>query len=468
MPKFTKHLKKNRINKTMKRVTPFSRQQNKQMGGDLKAIINAARAAKTGAVMGYNAARASDKLSNIKNVSNLSDLKNQINKSGILNNVNNIGKQVGFDTNKYYNDNLKGTVDNLKGRVNDLTNKFNDGNIPKNLDDLKSKATSYYNTNLKDKVNDLTKKFNDGGIQDNINQFKSKATDYYNTNLKGRVDELKSKLKNGESQGVLDMVGNTILGTTSYIGKQIADNGLSLVGLERIDNSQGEPSRVVSDAKNFANRASAAAINNINKVLGSEAVSQTVEQAGKNTALITGKLADNFNRAMEDPVLKAKVKKAIENAGEIGSVVAKAAEEPIKNLARVSGKAATTAFGAASSGAIKVVTDMLGAIPGVGGIIDIGKAFNDGTRAIGAGFGAGTKVFVAASKAIVDTTENVEEELKNLEEKKQMSQEISNRTNQSIKDFENPQQVQVGGFNKTKRKFTTTMKTKSRKVRFAI
>jgi hypothetical protein len=61
------------------------------------------------------------------------------------------------------------------------------------------------------------------------------------------------------------------------------------------------------------------------------------------------------------------------------------------------------------------------------------------------------------------------EELKDLEEKKKMSQEISNRTNESIKTFENPQQVQLqaGGFNKTKRKFTKHTQ-KSRKVRFAI
>jgi hypothetical protein len=418
MPKFTKHLKKNRINRTMKRGLHDSIQKNKQMGGGLNDIRNAYKAAN----LGYNASRVGTKLSNIKNVSNFSDLKTQLKNSGIQNNFNSIGKQLGLDANKYYNDNLKGRVDKLKN----------------------------------------------SGIQDNLNQIKLKATNYYNDNLKGKVNELTNKLKNGESQGVLDMVGNTILGTTSYIGKQIADNGLSLVGLERIGNSEQEPSRVVSDAKNFANKASASAINNINKVLGSEAVSQTVEQAGRNTALLTGKLADNFNRAMDDPVLKAKVKKAIENASEIGSVVARAAEEPIKNLARVSGKAATTAFGAASSGAIKVGTDMLGAIPGVGGIIEIGKMINDGTKAVGTGFGAWTKVIIEASKAIGNTTDNVKKELENLEEQKRIAGQIAGRTSKSITEFENPQQVQGGGFNKTKRKFSNNMKTKSRKVRFAI
>jgi hypothetical protein len=415
MPKLTKHLKKNRINRTMKRNLHDSRQKYNKVGGGLNDIRNAYKAAN----LGYNASRVGTKLSNINNVSNFSDLKNQITKSGIQNNVNNIGKQLGFDANKYYNDNLKGKVDEFKN----------------------------------------------SGIQDNINKFRSKATDYYNTNLKGKVDDLTNKLKNGERQGILDMVGNTISGATSFI----ADNGLSLVGLERIGNSEQEPSRVVSDAKNFANKASVAVVNNINKVLGSEAVSQTVEQAGRNTALITEKLAENFNRAMEDPVLKAKVKKAIENAGEIGGVVVKAAEEPLKKLARVSGKAATTAFGAASSGAIKVGTDMLGAIPGVGGIIEIGKMINDGSKAASAIVEAGSEAVEVASDTFIDTTENVKKELKDLEEQKKMSQEISNRTNESIKTFENPQQLQVqaGGFNKTKRKFSKHT-SKSRKVRFAI
>lgn len=426
MPKFTKHLKKNRINKTMKRVTPFSRQQNNKVGGDLKDIYNAAKAAKKGAIISYNASRASDKLTNslsdLKNVSNFSDLTNKLKNSGIQNNVNNIGKQFGFDANKYYNTNLKG------------------------------------------KVNDLTNKFKNSGIQDNLNQFKSKATDYYNTNLKGNIDNLKNKLKNGERQGILDMVGNTISGTASFI----ADNGLSLVGLERIDKSEQETPGVVSDAKNIANKASVAVVENINKVLGSEAVSNSVEQAGKTTAIITGKLAEKFNEAMDDPELKAKVKKAIENAGEIGSVVAKAAEEPLKKLARVSGKAATTAFGAASSGAIKVGTDMLGAIPGVGGIIEIGKMINDGSKAASAIVEAGSEAVETASDAFVDTSENVKEELKNLEAQKKISNQIAGRTSKSIEEFENPQKVpvQAGGFNKTKRKFSKNT-PKSRKVRFA-
>lgn len=415
MPKFTKHLKKNKINKTMKRVTPFSRQQNNKVGGDLKDIYNAAKAAKKSAIISYNATRASDKLTNslsdLKNVSNFSDLTNKLKNSGIQNNVNNIGKQFGFDANKYYNDNLKG------------------------------------------KVNDLTNKFKNSGIQDNLNQFKSKATDYYNTNLKGNID----KLKNGERQGILDMIGNTVSGTASFI----ADNGLSLLGLERIDKSEQETPGVVSDAKNIANKASVAVVENINKVLGSEAVSNSVEQAGKTTAIITGKLAEKFNKAMEDPDLKAKVKKAIENAGEIGSVVAKAAEEPLQKLAKVSGKAATTAFGAASSGAIKVGTDMLGAIPGVGGIIEIGKMINDGSKAASAIVEAGSEAVETASDAFVDTSENVKEELKNLEAQKKISNQIAGRTSKSIEEFE-----QAGGFNKTKRKFSKNT-PKSRKVRFA-
>lgn len=439
MPKFTKHLKKNRINRTIKRNRLDSRQKNNKLGGGLNDIANAARAAR----LGYNASRVGTELSNIKNVSNFADLKTQFKNSGIQNNVNNIGKQLGIDPTDYYNK-------NFKNQVNNLTNKFKDSGIQGNLNQLKSKATDYYNTNFKDKVNDLRDKYLSNTNSNNKNQ----SSD------------------NNEREGVLDMIGNTISGTASYIGKNIADNSLEILGLERIDKSkenqnQNKVPGVLSKVKDVSNKASIAVIDNINKFLESETVSKSVKDAGKVTANITKKLADKFNAAMDDPEIKAKVKEAIVNAGEIGEVIAEASEEPIKKFAKVSGKAATTAFGAASSGAIKVGTDILAALPGVGAIFDIGKMFNDSTKAFGTIVKASTEVIETASDAFTDTSEEVKKRLKELEGKKEMSQEISNRTDESIKEFENPQQVQQGGYNKTKRRFNKHT-SKSRKVKFAI
>jgi hypothetical protein len=230
----------------------------------------------------------------------------------------------------------------------------------------------------------------------------------------------------------------------------------------------------MSNVSNVADKTSAAVIDNINEVLGSEAVSESVKEAGEETAAITGKLAETFNDAMDNPVVKAEVEEAIENAGEVATVVAKAAEEPIKEVARVTVEAGTDALGAASAGFVKVGTDMLAAIPGVGGIIEVGKMINDGSKAASAVVEAGSEALEVASDAFIDTKEKVEEGLKQLEDKKKMAEEISNRTTNSINQFENPlkkvtdkipETPKTGG-RKTKRRLFKR-KAKSKRVRFA-
>ena len=62
--------------------------------------------------------------------------------------------------------------------------------------------------------------------------------------------------------------------------------------------------------------------------------------------------------------------------------------------------------------------------------------------------------------------ENIEEGLKVLEEKKKLGDEISSRTDKSIKEFEDPVKTQDGG-RKTRRRLFKR-KAKSKRVRFAM
>ena len=110
----------------------------------------------------------------------------------------------------------------------------------------------------------------------------------------------------------------------------------------------------------------------------------------------------------------------------------------------------------------------MAAVPGVGAFIELGKMMNDASKAASAVVEAGTEAVEAGSDAFIETKKNVEKGLKDLEEKKQMSDKISNRTIKSITEFENPiTSAQSAGSTKTRRKLTKR-KANSKRVRFSI
>lgn len=286
------------------------------------------------------------------------------------------------------------------------------------------------------------------------------------------------KLKGGNSEeGVIDLIGDKISKTTSSVANVVANTGLKIVGLERINSQKEEiaanisndaselPSNITSNLTNIADKTSASIIQNVNEVLASDAVKETTKQAAEDTVAITTKLLDNFNQALDNPQVKQEVKEALDNAGEIASVAVDAIKEPFSKAVNVTAEAAQKATSAAVSGAIKVGTDALAAVPFWGAIIDLGKMVNDGSKAASAVVEAGTEVVEVASDAFINTKKNFEKGLKELDEKKKISQKIYNRTTNSINQFENPA-IMKGG-TKTKRRLFKR-KLKSKRVRFAI
>jgi hypothetical protein len=311
---------------------------------------------------------------------------------------------------------------------------------------------------------------------------KHKTLKTKNENFKGGNSDEKKR------EGVFDMIGNKISDATSSAVNSVTDAGLKIVGLERINDENEKETKletnkleetatnvanevsettanIASNVTDVADKTSAAIIENVNEVLGSDAVKETAEQAAQDTAAITTELLGNFNEAIDNPEVKEEVKEALDNAGEVASVAVDAFEEPLNKAVDVTAEAAQKATSAAVSGAIKVGTDAMAAVPFWGAIIDLGKMINDGSRAASAVVEAGSEAVEVASDAFIDTKENFEKGLKELDEKKKMSQQISNRTTNSINQFENPT-VMKGG-NKTRRKLFKR-KLKSKRVRFAI
>jgi ABC-type transporter Mla subunit MlaD len=278
-----------------------------------------------------------------------------------------------------------------------------------------------------------------------------------------------------ERHGVFDIIGNKLSGVASSAANFAEDSGLKLIGLERIDKSKEDTTKttdninaIASNVENVIDKTGSALIENVNEVLESNAANETTKEAAEKTANIVKNAAEKFNEALDNPEVKTEVKESIEKAGEIGSIIVDAAEKPIEKAVDVAANAMSKATAASLAGVIKVGTDMMAAVPGVGAVIEVGKMLNDTSKAASAVVEAGSEAVEAASDAFIETKENVEKGLKSLEEKKRIGNEISSRTNNSIKDFENPVITsQSAGGRKTRRRLFKR-KAKSNRVRFAI
>ncbi len=329
---------------------------------------------------------------------------------------------------------------------------------------------------------------------------KNKTRKYYGGSPEGNDEK---------SKGIFDIIGDKLSGYSGKAFEYVKDKGLRLAGLQPIkQNEVTEPnqdtttqevdqkigeisdaaSELVSDAKeigsdivNVVDKGSAAVIENINDVLENPEVGESLNEAASETAEIGEKLLENFNEKLSTPELKEETKVALENAAQYADIAVEAMDEPLNKAVDELNEAGTKAASGAISGAVKVGTDAMAAIPYLGGIIELGKIINDGSRAVGDVATAASDATTTVSKVVEETSKNINEGLEKLEEKKEGSMNtfkqlnkdglsISNRVDKSINQFENPVSsvpvVQKGG-KKTRRKLFKR-KGKSKRVRFAI
>lgn len=289
--------------------------------------------------------------------------------------------------------------------------------------------------------------------------------------------------------GVIGYLGNTV---KSGIGKIVEigeDAGLRAFGLERINESEnndnendsndsvnessGLVSNISGNLQNVANKTGAAIIENVNEVLGSDAVKENIQKATENTVSIIKDNLKIVNNTLNEPEFKEEFINTTNRAAEYGNLAIEAAKGPINKAAEVGAQAASKAIAATSSGAVKVITDFMGAIPGVGAVIDTLKAVNDGSKAVSGVIEATSDAIEAGTNLITETKENFKKGVEIFEKNKKLAEQISNRTNQTINDFENPLNrfenttAQAAGSHKTRRRLFKR-KSKSKRVRFAF
>jgi hypothetical protein len=166
-------------------------------------------------------------------------------------------------------------------------------------------------------------------------------------------------------------------------------------------------------AADILNKGLALVLNQVNTVLAAPGVQTTVDaEAARATELVT----DIFSRVAEklqDPKLQEQARLAGDELAIYAKILVEAMREPLTELVGILSQAGLKATSAIIVGIVKVVTDAMAAVPGLGAVIEVGKIANDVSRAVGDAAEAGSDATTAASKAVFDITENVKQGLKN-------------------------------------------------------
>lgn len=209
----------------------------------------------------------------------------------------------------------------------------------------------------------------------------------------------------------------------------ISNNTLNLIENKLYDN-----------VSNLANNSKEFLIRNINDLLESPKISKLSE--------VGEEYLRDFNAKLENPVFKQEVKNTMNIAKDYIDIAEKPLEDTLEKLEK-SGEKATSA---ALSGAIRVGTDAMAAIPGVGAIIELGKIANDGSKAI-------SKVIEAGKEAAETTKDFLHDvnEQNNLLKLKQTGGKIVKRTAENI-----------GHFIKTPKRLIRRNRRKTKRVRFNL
>jgi hypothetical protein len=185
----------------------------------------------------------------------------------------------------------------------------------------------------------------------------------------------------------------------------------------------------------------------------------------------------DFNNQLHNPVFKKEFTETLENASDYATIGLKAMNQPIDEAIDKLNQSGTKAVSGALSGAIKVGTDAMAAIPGVGAIIELGKIANDGTKAVSSVMEASSEAAKTVDTFIADTNNNLSKlkentEYNSLTKIKQQGGAIMERTTNSIRNFYKPIEnySSLKGYSTTgiTKKKLLKRKSKTKRVRFNI
>jgi ABC-type transporter Mla subunit MlaD len=301
-----------------------------------------------------------------------------------------------------------------------------------------------------DNANRATQRFNSGVSK--INSLNQRATERLNNavdgldNMQNKVQTLWQSIKTPilsspivPKEGILEIAGDTALdaaeGTAAFVGKKL----LRLLGLQPIDS--GEPaeqdaaSKIASKVFNIVDDKFGDIIQKLNNFLGDKNTRANIATSSKNLVEIFKLLLQDFNKTLNDPILKEEFVIAVYILGEYTKIFADAMDEPLDEAVDLLHDAILKALGGVSSGSLKVITDFAGAVPYAGAFVDLGKAINDGSKAAISVFDAGVNAVEAGSLLVGKTSQELNQAFEQVKAKQQEASDILKRADDSIQNF---------------------------------
>jgi len=308
-------------------------------------------------------------------------------------------------------------------------------------------------------------------------------------NKKRLFKRTKKHRKQYSGGGSNSVITDKITDLASSAGQYIGDKVLRLAGLERIptqthnvknadavvvtDVPKSEEAAIQSvgqDIANVSNKVSGSIIENVNEVLGSPQLDIGVSEAVENTKEIISDKMEELNNIVNDPIFEQKAEKTLDNVAKYSEIAVEALDKPLDKAVDKLNDAGTKMLSGAVSGSIKVGTDAMAAVPGLGAIVEAGKIVNDISNTASTIVQAGSEATNTISTLFEETSDNI----KKLEELKEAKNQISNRTSESIQNFlepttnyslppQPPRPIIKGGTKKA-----TKYKCSTKRVRFAV
>jgi hypothetical protein len=311
----------------------------------------------------------------------------------------------------------------------------------------------------------------------------------YNKSLKNRKILIGGSINDVEREGIIDKINNKIGLTIKNVGTKFVDKFANMAGYQRVDSPNFQNSNTLIDessktfqnltnvATNTATNVASNAIESVNEVLAAPQVQETIAEAAENTKEVAEDILEKINKPFEDPMFKNELQEAANNVAVGAEIILKAADKPIDMAIDKAAESLTKMGEAAATSSIKIGTDILATLPPpIGTVVDIARMVNDSTRAASSMVEAGSEVVETGSDLVVETLNNIEDEVKKVGELKEKMKEktnIENRLNNSIENFKNPI-PQYGGKKFTRKrlfkrgKMNKVNKYKSKRVRFAV
>lgn len=292
---------------------------------------------------------------------------------------------------------------------------------------------------------------------------------------------------NSGKEEASNYIENKLSSLTSNAAEYLANKGARILGYEPINKSESElqVEEVKDLSNNFqkiqetVNKSTASLIEGVNNVLGSPEINETVSEAAEHTKEVANELINEINEPFKDPKFKQELAETLNNVGQVADLALTALDKPIDHAVDKLNESGTKMARAASTGAVKVASDVIAAVPGIGTIFDIARIVDDSSKAVASVVEAGSDVVQSGSELVSEASEtvkNINEQINDASALKEQIREkmnIQNRINQSMNTFENPQQsVPIKGILKRGGKKTFRLlkkrKGKSKKLRFFL